>query len=107
MTKKLILFSLIATVSACTMPEHNYLPRFVGYKTPLLYGVPEGDDSFSVGWRDGCNTSLAIAGEGALRLIKEKIDADNSYRFNKDQRYDKGYTTGSGYCANFLDYNSG
>lgn len=83
------------------------MPSALGYKRLFLYGAPEGNDSFSQGWRDGCDTSLATVGEGSLRLIEEKINATTARRMSKDELYDKGFSTGSGYCTNFLDYNSG
>lgn len=101
--KNLISVLLLFAVPACTLPEHSPL----GYKRVFLYGAPEGNDSFSQGWRDGCDTSLATVGTGTLRLIKEKINTGTAKRIINDPLYDKGYTIGSGYCTNFLDYNSG
>ena len=101
--KILLLLLALFNHASCTLPDRSPL----GYKRAFLYGVPEGDDNFSKGWRDGCDTSLAIAGSGTLRLVKEKINAETTYDMTHDQLYDKGFNIGSGYCANFLDYNSG
>ncbi len=98
---RVFLLATLLLSTSCTMPES------LGYKRMFLYGVPKGNDSFSQGWRDGCDTSLAIVGEGSLRLIKEKINQQTAKRMRSDELYDKGFTTGSGYCTNFLDYNSG
>jgi hypothetical protein len=98
-----IMISLLVSLSACALPSDSPL----GYKRMFLYGVPEGNDSFSQGWRDGCDTSLATVGTGTLRLVKEQINADTTHRMLNDPMYDKGFSIGSGYCTNFLDYNSG
>ena len=107
MTQRIIILLLLLTSASCTMPEKNQLPDWLGDRRVLLRGAPQGDDSFSQGWRDGCDTSLAIVGTGTLRLVKQKIDATVAERLVSDPLYEKGYSTGSGYCTNFLDYNSG
>lgn len=101
--KHIALIFLLLSTASCALPDHSSL----GYKRLFLYGVPEGNDSFSQGWRDGCDTSLATVGTGTLRLVKEKITPDTTRRMTHDELYDKGFTTGSGYCTNFLDYNAG
>jgi hypothetical protein len=101
--KILILIAVLLTSTSCTLPEHSIL----GHKRLFLYGVPEGDDPFSQGWRDGCDTSLATVGEGSSRVIKEQLNSDNTYKMKTDPLYNKGFDIGSGYCTNFLDYNSG
>jgi hypothetical protein len=103
---KIIKIFLLATLfigSACTLPPDSPL----GYRRLFLYGVPKGDDPFSQGWRDGCDTSLAIVGTGALRLVKEKFNADTTEKMTNNPLYSNGFSTGSSYCTNFLDYNSG
>ncbi len=105
--RKTFVIVLVLFVASCSGLDGANLPKWLGYKRMFLYGVPEGNDSFSKGWRDGCDTSLATAGIGSLKLIKEKINAENSYQMLEDPRYDRGFTIGSGYCVNFLDYNSG
>lgn len=105
--RKSFVIIFIFILSSCSGVDGAKLPKWLGYKRVFLYGAPEGNDSFSKGWRDGCDTSLATGGIGSLKLIKEKINAENSYQMISDPRYDKGFTIGSGYCANFLDYNSG
>lgn len=100
---KYISLLLIFLTTACSLPDYSAL----GHKRMFLYGVPEGNDSFSQGWRDGCDTSLATVGTGSLRLVEEKINRNTVRRMTTDELYDKGFNVGSGYCTNFLDYNSG
>lgn len=105
--RTLLALLMLCLLASCAMPEKNMLPDWLGYKRVLLRGAPQGDDSFSQGWRDGCDTSLATVGTGTLRLVKQKMNGAIAEHLVNDPLYEKGYSTGSGYCANFLDYNSG
>jgi hypothetical protein len=94
----------VASTTACTLEPFSPL----GHKRLFLYGVPRGSDPFSQGWRDGCDTSFASLGTGTLRFSsQEQINNSTTYKMTHDPLYDKGFNVGSGYCGNFLDYNSG
>ncbi len=66
-----------------------------------IRGLPTGDDSYSVGFRDGCQTILGITGSGTLRLLSERIDAE---RMVSDSMYVRGWHDGDGYCNDRLDW---
>ncbi|MET0155140.1 MAG: hypothetical protein ABW189_03425 [Rickettsiales bacterium] len=92
-----------SSVASCSLPPGSPL----GYRRVLLYGAPTGGDAFSRGWRDGCDTALAIVGSGTLRLVGDKTNASYARRLSTDSAYEKGAEMGGNYCAHFLDYNSG
>ncbi len=100
--KNKLTLALLLTLTACSSSSSQ-----LGYNRVFLGGVPQGRDSFSQGWRDGCDTSMAIVGSGKLRFVEEKLNGATANRFSRDITYDKGFNIGSGYCTTFLDYNSG
>ncbi|MBL0319493.1 MAG: hypothetical protein IPP74_09450 [Alphaproteobacteria bacterium] len=67
----------------------------------FLRGLPQGDDSYSQGLRDGCETFLGIVGSGTLRLLPSKIDG---FRLTEDPAYARGYVDGQTYCTHYLDW---
>jgi hypothetical protein len=92
--------ALLVCSSLCGCALSN-TPYALGYRRIFLRGVPQGDDSFSRGWRDGCDTSLATVGAGLLRWVPEKIPSE---QLVNDLSYRKGYSRGSNYCTAFLDW---
>jgi len=70
---------------------------------PLLMGeLPQGDDDYSQGFRDGCNTAISILGTGFQSTMFEDI----YYDFDKileSSDYFKGKTIGFDYCTYFID----
>ena len=67
----------------------------------FMRGLPQGDDSYSQGIRDGCETFLGIVGSGTLRLLPSKIDG---FRLTEDPAYARGYVDGQTYCTHYLDW---
>ena len=65
-----------------------------------LSNIPDGDDSFSQGFRDGCNTAVGIIGTGLLRSHASTYDVDRAL---EDDEYYKGYREGSTYCTYYMD----
>lgn len=64
-------------------------------------GFPMGDDSYSVGFRDGCDTFSGVMGGAMMRLLPTKIDAD---RLSKDRWYVRGFQDGSTFCTFRIDW---
>lgn len=99
---RIVLLSLGgAALFACNQLTLNH-PQ-VGYKRVFLRGVPQGEDAFSVGWRDGCDTALATTGAGTLMLTQKKMDG---FRLENEALYRKGYSLGNNYCTSFLDWDT-
>ncbi len=72
--------------------------------TPAFIGkLPQGDDPYSQGVRDGCNTAISIVGSGFLDSSYDDIyyDFDKSVS-NPD--YYKGRTLGFNYCTQYLSF---
>ena len=80
-------------LAGCSMPSMNIKPPFLR--------LPEGDDPYSVGFRDGCDSSLGMAGAGP-------VGSTNNFSFDpnrgiEDKKYYDGYRMGANYCLYFLD----
>ena len=67
----------------------------------LIRNLPKGDDSYSEGFRDGCNTMFGIVGTGYLRTLKINV---NGYRMVEDKVYTRGWSDGATYCTFSLSY---
>ena len=69
---------------------------------PFIH-MPRGDDNYSQGVRDGCQTYMGIMGSGMLRSLDSKIDG---YRMTDDPDYLRGYVDGGEYCTFALDWDT-
>lgn len=67
---------------------------------PMFLGkMPQGDDSFSLGIRHGCNTALGVVGAGMLRTHKWQYDVKKGI---EDREYYRGVRLGTRYCMMHL-----
>jgi hypothetical protein len=66
-----------------------------------MRNLPGGEDSYSVGFRDGCETTTGIAGVGLNRTHELAYDIDRGL---KDREYYAGYRAGHVYCLFYTDY---
>ena len=108
----LILAVVIITSAAC-MPNSG-LRNFTGVrgspvtgeKTFMLprrayvRGLPTGDDGYSVGFRNGCQTGMGVIGTGTMRLLPERIDSE---KLIDDNMYMRGWHDGISHCSDRLD----
>ncbi len=99
---------MVIAVSACSNPMNafNYKQTYGRdtFWTPepaFLDGIPEGDDSYSQGFRDGCNTFTGFVASGFPRGHDFAYDAERGI---KDRDYYVGYRIGSDYCTYYSDY---
>ncbi len=86
-------FIMCVMLAGCSMPSMHVRPPFLK--------LPDGDDPYSTGFRDGCDSSFGIAAAGPVRT-----SSDFSYDANRgieDKKYYDGYRMGSNYCLYFLD----
>lgn len=93
---------LLAVLASCS-PRTSWVPDVNGWFAPtpmFMRNIPDGNDSYSVGFRDSCNTYLGIIGVGPEQLHGYQID--NS-RVLVDAAYNKGMLDGRSYCTHFLD----
>ncbi len=97
--------ALVMTLAACSGPEwaEFYKPRGFGTMAPVPMGmrnVPDGQDSFSVGWRDGCNTYLGFTGSGLVQMRGFSYDINRSLQ---DRMYATGFREGASLCMYYSD----
>jgi hypothetical protein len=107
--KKLLLFIALLPISACGtntgagwfMDEGGRLGTLT--PKPLFLGeLPQGDDDYSKGFRDGCNSAISVVGTGLQSMFYEDI----YYDFDKivdSPDYYKGKTIGFDYCTYYID----
>lgn len=77
----------------------KYLPRSA--RKAIFSGTPVGDDSYSQGFQDGCDTQIATMGEGFFRFKKPKFDVP---RLINDQWYLRGFQDAATYCTFRVDW---
>ena len=65
----------------------------------LMRNLPGGDDGYSIGFRDGCSTTMSF-GVGLLRTHPFKYDVT---RGMKDVQYYAGFRAGTVYCTYYAD----
>lgn len=83
-------------VKSVPVTTDQWIPR-----RAYVRGLPTGDDSYSVGFRNGCQTAFGLVGAGVMRLLPEKIDAD---KLVNDKMYLRGWHDGLGHCNERLDW---
>lgn len=76
-------------------------PPVVLSRRAYVRGLPTGNDSYSQGFRDGCQTILGTTGAGTLRLLPERIDPE---RLVNDPLYLRGWHDGDGVCNDRIDW---
>ena len=64
--------------------------------------LPQGDDPYSQGFRDGCNTAIAIVGVGPMTSFYDSIYYDFD-RLLDDSMYYRGKKMGFDYCTYYQD----
>lgn len=105
MTRLLIHLSMLFLLSGCAGDLAEYFGRH-GMLTPEPAGLadmPQGDDDYSQGFRDGCNTAISITGSGFLSTYDPIF-----YDFDKSlssPEYYRGRTVGKNYCMYYVDNN--
>jgi hypothetical protein len=67
----------------------------------LMRNTPSGDDAYSQGWRDGCQSITGVVSEGFVRGNEFAYDAERGVYDNK---YYKGWRDGLSYCNYYTDY---
>ena len=99
-------FMVVVLLSGCSvMPDMSevFSPREFGQSSPMpayLRNIPEGKDSFSVGWRDGCNTYLGFTGSGLVQMRGFTYDINRSLT---DKEYTSGFREGANLCMYYTD----
>ncbi len=66
----------------------------------MARGLPDGDDDYTKGFRDGCKSSFGIAAQGMLRNIKPEFDG---WLLTQNRVYAAGFFDGEEHCLYLLD----
>lgn len=77
-----------------------------GFASPgylFLRNLPQGDDSYSVGFRQGCYNFIGQVGFGMSRLY-ETLPSNDPSLLN-DQLYKQGYMHGDRHCVVYANKN--
>ncbi len=106
--KRIVVISLFIFLQGCyDYPmEYSYDDGTKGkftFSTSTPYGMrglPDGDDSYSQGIRDGCHQALGTTGVGVLRSHGFAYDPNKGIQ---DKDYYRGYLTGHNYCTFYQD----
>ena len=80
-------------------PEHTIADPVA----PFMRNLPKGNDSYSVGFRDGCETFLGAVGAGMMRTLPTHVDG---WKMTEDQLYARGWSDGGTYCTFYLDWDT-
>lgn len=95
--------ALAMVLSGCVESLEITDPKGFSSYTPtpmLMRDIPEGQDSFSIGWREGCNTYLGFTGSGFLQMRSYTYDVNRSLT---DKMYAAGFREGASYCMYYTD----
>lgn len=99
--KELSLFSVLILVvlSGCQAIQRNSYSGGITPDPVFLRGLPQGQDSFSRGFRDGCYQFIGNAGYGMHRLFPDAAPAADMI---DDKLYHTGYSHGDRYCSVYV-----
>lgn len=100
--KKFAFLFLLVFLMGCSSDPRTPLIALPGAEETMgptnmfLRNLPQGNDSYSVGFRDGCNTYMGIIGTSVLQF--KEFRQDNA-RMIEDQMYATGYEDGRNHCT--------
>ncbi len=96
--------AFVIALSSCNNDLKEYFGRPGAFtlRPAYLGEMPQGDDSYSQGMRDGCNTSIAVVGVGPMASMYDESYVDYD-RVMVDTDYHKGVTMGFNYCTYYQD----
>jgi hypothetical protein len=97
--RALLVVMMSLSLSAC-MNMWGERSRY-GFLAPTptwMRGLPQGSDSFSTGFRDGCYNMLGQSGYGMMRVYDAPPEPLATY----DRLYANGYMHGDRYCSTYV-----
>jgi len=102
MQKIIAAFILITLLSGCVtlLDKEGHEGAFS--PTPLfLKDLPQGEDNYSMGFRDGCYNFIGQNGYGLARMYDRSINPDDELLV--DKLYQQGYRHGDRYCGVYVN----
>jgi len=91
--KKYLMLLMILTLAGC-----NSFDSDMPYKPGLMPELPKGSPEFTQGWRDGCQTGLAVGGGD---IYKSFYSWKRTPEFEKNDKYLKAWKDGYEYCRQY------
>lgn len=104
MKKKITTLTTLITVTAMTacgplIGENTGPYGMFSPKPMLMRGLPQGDDAFSKGFRDGCYNFMGQNGYGLLRIY----DIPPAPEYVNNKLYKLGYIRGDRHCGVYVN----
>jgi hypothetical protein len=105
--KKIVLTLMVLTMlPGCAVFRQDYgldggRNSFWDPSSLFMSNMPQGDDDYSQGFRDGCNTAMGNTGSGYLRSHGFAYDV---HRGLEDADYYRGYKIGNNYCTYYVNF---
>ena len=99
--KNLIALILILPLSACiTLLDEGAKPGLFSPKPLFLRNLPQGEDRYSIGFRDGCYNIMGQTGFGLIRMYDRPINPNKNFITN--EQYQQGFRQGDRYCGVYV-----
>ncbi len=91
-------------LSACGIPtlSENGKTSVFSPKPLFLRNLPQTDDNYSQGFRDGCYNFIGQTGFGFQRMYDRPPRATDELFM--DRLYQRGYTDGDRYCSAYVNH---
>ena len=67
----------------------------------MMRGVPDGNDDYSMGFRDGCKSALSMVAQGLVRSISPEY---NGWKLTSNNLYASGFVDGEEHCTYVYDW---
>ena len=67
----------------------------------MARGLPDGDDDYSRGFRDGCQSVLGVVSQGLVRNIPHRYDG---WKLTSNKFYSTGFLDGEEHCTYLYDW---
>jgi len=100
MRLNVLLLLIILLPSCVTLTDDNGRPGFMSPNTLFLRNLPQGDDNYSMGFRDGCYNFMGQNGFGLLRMYDRPLRVEDNLL--TDNLYQQGYRHGDRYCGVYV-----
>ena len=95
-------WTLIAlTFAGCDTVTADGKPGIFSPQAVFLRNLPQGDDNYSQGFRDGCYNAIGTNGYGLQRIFTKPHRAANELYM--DALYRRAYNDGDRHCSAYVN----
>ncbi|MBL6784674.1 MAG: hypothetical protein ISQ32_00020 [Rickettsiales bacterium] len=103
--KQILGIIILAFFCSSCVTEAFSFPKSWGWGSKPRYfmmrGMPERDDDYTRGFRDGCQSSFAMVAQGAVRSLETKYDG---WKMTTNRLYAAGFVDGEEHCTYVYDW---